>query len=166
MPRRHVGDLIEAGIALYQMADANDVTVGCCVTWTATQELPVSIVIVGHKQDWPLTANYVRTHEASEVIGPELRHCRRLTNQANQPRGVGCGNGPLLLPFAGGLFRVSWPVCVRPVIAYDRLHRTYGKRGAFLTTHGKRDGAQNHAILPVTETTSIRASTRAGVGLV
>ena len=40
---------------------------------------------------------------------------------------------------------------VRPVIADDGLHRTYGKRGAFLTAHGERDGAQNHAILPGTQ---------------
>jgi hypothetical protein len=57
--------------------------------------------------------------------------------------------GPLLLPFAGGLAsRVSWRVCVWPVIADDGLHRTYGERGAFLTADGERDGAQNHAILP------------------
>ena len=69
----------------------------------------------------------------------------------------------LLLPFAGGLLRVSWPVCIRPVIADDGLHRTYGKRRAFLTADGERDGAQNHAILPVTETTSIRAFAGPGV---
>ena len=66
--------------------------------------------------------------------------------------------GPLLLPFAGGLSsRVSWRVFVRPVIADDGLHRAYGERGAFLTADGERDGAQNHAILRGTKTTSIRA---------
>jgi antitoxin HicB len=66
--------------------------------------------------------------------------------------------GPLLLPFAGGLAsRVSWRVCVRPVIADDGLHRAYGERGAFLTADGERDGTQNHAILRGIETTSIRA---------
>src|SRR5260370_360804 len=59
---------------------------------------------------------------------------------------------PLLLPFAGGLSsRVSWRVCVRPVIADDGLHRAYGERGAFLTADGECNGAQNHAILPGTK---------------
>src|SRR6202162_4800138 len=66
--------------------------------------------------------------------------------------------GALLLPFAGGLSsRVSWRVCVRPVIADDGLHRAYGERGAFLTADGERDGAQNHAILRGTKTPSIHA---------
>ena len=65
---------------------------------------------------------------------------------------------PLLLLFAGGLFsRVSWRVFVRPVIADDGLHGAYTEHGAFLTADGERDGAQNHAFLPRTETTSIRA---------
>ena len=48
-------------------------------------------------------------------------------------------------------------MCVRPVIADDGFHRTYGERGAFLTADGERDGAQNHAILRGTKITSIRA---------
>jgi hypothetical protein len=65
--------------------------------------------------------------------------------------------GSLLLPFAGGFAsRVSWRVFVRPVIADDGLHRAYGERGAFLAADGERDGAQDHGILPGTETASIR----------
>jgi hypothetical protein len=75
--------------------------------------------------------------------------------------------GPLLAPSVGWLGRISWRVSIRAIVANDGLHRAHGEHGTFLAADGKRDGAQNHAILPRIETpdqhTRFRASRRSAL---